>query len=182
MSGKKQQFILPRKGVLELARLLDDDTRSIEIEFGGNHIRAAVDNMIFTSKLVDGKFPDYERVLPRGGDKLIVADREGLRAALSRSAILSNEKFRGVRIMLSNEQLGIQANNPEQEEAHEEINVDYQGDSLEMGFNVSYLIDVLGVLANEKVRITLLDSNSSALVEDGDESNSALYVVMPMRL
>ncbi|MBT8140469.1 MAG: DNA polymerase III subunit beta [Gammaproteobacteria bacterium] len=179
-----QQVIVPRKGVLELSRLLADEDQSenIELEFGGNHISAASDDLVFVSKLVDGKFPDYKRVLPKGGDKRVVADRQQLRDALQRAAILSNEKFRGVRFSLEAGTIGVQANNPEQEEASEELSVDYQGDSLEMGFNVSYLIDVLGVLNSETIIMTLSDSNSSALIQDGDSSNAAMYVVMPMRL
>lgn len=182
VAGGKQQFIVPRKGVVELTRLLSDDEATITIEFGSNHIRATTEGMVFVSKLVDGKFPDYERVLPKGGNKLVEADRNELKAALSRSAILSNEKFRGIRFTLDDGLVGIQANNPEQEEAHEEVPVNYQGDSLEMGFNVSYLIEVLGVLRSEQVNITLSDSNSSALIQDADVDNNALYVVMPMRL
>lgn len=177
------QVIVPRKGVLELAKLLaDSEDDVLELEFGSNHIRAATHNLVFVSKLVDGKFPDYKRVLPKGGNKLVVADRQVLKAALSRAAILSNEKFRGVRFTLESGLVSIQANNPEQEEASEEVSVDYSGDGLEMGFNVSYLIDVLGALNHSNTHITLTDSSSSALIQDGDESNTARYVVMPMRL
>lgn len=177
------QVIVPRKGVLELTKLLGDSEEEVlELEFGSNHIRAATGNLVFVSKLVDGKFPDYKRVLPKGGNKLVVADRQILKAALSRAAILSNEKFRGVRFTLENNLVSIQANNPEQEEASEEVSVDYTGDALEMGFNVGYLIDVLGALGDNNTRITLIDSSSSALIQDGDESNTARYVVMPMRL
>ncbi len=130
---------------------------------------------------MDGKFPDYERVLPKGGDKLVLGDRQALREAFSRTAILSNEKYRGIRLQLASGQLKIQANNPEQEEAEEEISVEYNGDSLEIGFNVSYLLDVLGVMTTEQVRLILSDSNSSALVQESDNDDSA-YVVMPMRL
>ncbi|MDG1292555.1 MAG: DNA polymerase III subunit beta [Pseudomonadales bacterium] len=182
IQGDKQQFIVPRKGVVELTRLLSDESAPITIEFGANHIRATTNGMVFVSKLVDGKFPDYERVLPKGGNKIVSAERSELKSALSRSAILSNEKFRGIRFTLSDGMVGIQANNPEQEEAHEEVSVSYQGDSVEMGFNVSYLIDVLGALRSDQVTMTLSDSNSSALVQDGDTDNNALYVVMPMRL
>jgi len=178
-----RQVIVPRKGIIELTRLLsDEEGANIELEFGVNHIRAAAGNLIFVSKLVDGKFPDYQRVLPKGGNKVVTADRVELKAALTRAAILSNEKFRGIRFLLESELLGIQANNPEQEEASEEIAVDYNGESLEMGFNVSYLIEILGVLRSSSVKITLLDANSSALIEDGDDNNNAQYVVMPMRL
>lgn len=135
----------------------------------------------FTSKLVDGKFPDYQRVLPRNGDKIVTAGRQSLREALSRTAILSNEKYRGIRLVLAANLLKIQANNPEQEEAEEEVQVDYNGTSMEVGFNVSYLLDVLGVMTADKVRITLADANSSALLQEADNSDST-YVVMPMRL
>lgn len=175
-----QQLILPRKGVMELARLLEDEG-DITLVFGQNHIRAAVADFTFTSKLVDGKFPDYNRVLPKGGNKVILGDCQGLKQGFSRASILSNEKYRGVRVVLTNGELRIFANNPEQEEAEEVVAVDYQGDELEMGFNVSYLIDVLSTLRSRQAKITLLDANNSALIESGDESN-AMYVVMPMRL
>jgi DNA polymerase-3 subunit beta len=134
-----------------------------------------------TTKLVDGKFPDYDRVIPKDGDKVVLADKQELRQALSRTAILSNEKFRGIRVSISTGQLQLSANNPEQEEAEETVSVDYQGDSLEVGFNVSYLQDVLGVIGNDKVRLTLHDANSSAVLED-PEREDAVYVVMPMKL
>ncbi len=183
--GSKRQLILPRKGVLELSRLLggsEADGDTIAIEVGTNHVRVATGNIEFISKLVDGKFPDYKRVLPKGGDKLVKADRLTLRGALQRAAILSNEKYRGVRFVLSNDTLSIQANNPEQEEANEEVAVDYQGGELEIGFNVNYVIDVLGVLETDDVCIALADTSSSALIQGGDMSEDALYVVMPMRL
>lgn len=180
-SSELSQVIVPRKGVLELSRLLGEEASEVSVSLGSNHIQVRTANFTFTSKLVDGKFPDYDRVLPKGGDKLIVAQRQELRAALSRTAILSNEKFRGIRLMLSTGELRILANNPEQEEAEEVVGVAYVGDSLEIGFNVSYLIDVLSVLDNDEVRIVLSDPNSSALIEAADSSD-ALYVVMPMRL
>ncbi|WP_322980015.1 DNA polymerase III subunit beta [Pseudomonas sp. C11] len=177
----KHQVIVPRKGILELARLLTEQDAEVAIVLGQHHIRANTGEFTFTSKLVDGKFPDYERVLPRGGDKLVLADRQGLREAFSRTAILSNEKYRGIRLTLAAGLLKIQANNPEQEEAEEEIVVDYNGGGLEIGFNVSYLLDVLGVMGTEQVRLILSDSNSSALLQEADNDDSA-YVVMPMRL
>ena len=177
----RHQVIVPRKGILELARLLTEPDGNVSIVLGQHHIRATTGEFTFTSKLVDGKFPDYERVLPKGGDKLVLGDRQALREAFSRTAILSNEKYRGIRLQLASGQLKIQANNPEQEEAEEEIGVEYNGDSLEIGFNVSYLLDVLGVMTTEQVRLILSDSNSSALVQESDNDDSA-YVVMPMRL
>ena len=176
------QVIVPRKGILELSRLLteDGDTKA-KLSLGGNHVRVEYGNLMFTSKLIDGKFPDYERVLPKNSDKAVFAQREELRSALSRAAILSNEKYRGIRLALSNGTLAIVANNPEQEEANEEIAVDYKGSELEIGFNVSYLLDVLNTLKGAQVKVALGDANSSALVSDA-ENASSWYVVMPMRL
>jgi DNA polymerase-3 subunit beta len=178
---EKHQIIVPRKGILELARLLTEQDADVSIVLGQNHIRATTSEFTFTSKLVDGKFPDYERVLPKGGDKLVVGDRQALREAFTRTAILSNEKYRGIRLQLAAGQLKIQANNPEQEEAEEEVAVEYSGSNLEIGFNVSYLLDVMAVMTTEKVRLLLSDSNSSALVQEFENDDSA-YVVMPMRL
>lgn len=175
------QVILPRKGVLELARLLVDDEAEIQITLGSNHIRAATGDFTFTSKLVDGKFPDYEKVVPRSPNNILKGSRQELRQAFTRTAILSNEKFRGVRLKLTANTLDIVANNPEQEEAEETVGVDYGGEALEIGFNVSYLLDVLGVLSGEQVKLSLADPNSSALLEESEDGDS-LYVVMPMRL
>ena len=180
-TDKILQVIVPRKGILELARLLGEGEDNVDIVIGSNHIRAKTANFTFTSKLVDGKFPDYDRVLPKGGDKKIIADRNELRQSLSRTAILSNEKFRGIRLTLLDDEIKILANNPEQEEAEEIVAVEYKGDSLEIGFNVSYLVDVLTVLDTETAQIIVSDPNSSALIQGADGS-SALYVVMPMRL
>ncbi|EGH17477.1 DNA polymerase III subunit beta, partial [Pseudomonas savastanoi pv. glycinea str. race 4] len=124
----RHQVIVPRKGILEMARLLTEQDGMVSIVLGQHHIRATTGEFTFTSKLVDGKFPDYERVLPKGGDKLVLGDRQALREAFSRTAILSNEKYRGIRLQLASGQLKIQANNPEQEEAEEEISVEYNGD------------------------------------------------------
>lgn len=177
----EKQVIVPRKGVMELARLLDSEDQDITIAIGDNAIRATTAHAVFTSKLVDGRFPDYRRVLPKGGDKVVVASRNHFKQALTRASILSNEKFRGVRIQLEQNLLKITANNPEQEEAEEIIDVEYESQSLEIGFNVSYLLDVLNNLRSDDVRITLIDGNSSALIENHLEQDS-MYVVMPMRL
>ena len=176
-----RQVIIPRKGVLEISRLIGDEDKSIKVQIGANHIRLFSADFIFTSKLVDGRFPDYRRVLPRDGDKNITASKAVLKDAFARAAILSNEKFRGVRLNLSNGELKITANNPEQEEAEEIVDVNYSGDDLEIGFNVAYLIDVLNALTTEEVQVTLSDSNSSALIQNAGD-DSALYVIMPMRL
>lgn len=176
-----QKLILPRKGVLELVRLLDDSDEPVSLTLGASHVRAHTGDFTFTSKLVDGKFPDYERVVPRGGDKVFIAERAQLRQVLSRTSILSNEKYRGVRLQLEEGNLQVMANNPEQEEAEENVEIEYTGASLEIGFNVSYLIDVLNVLGEDRVQMTLADPNSSALLEEPG-GGDAMYVVMPMRL
>lgn len=176
-----QKLIMPRKGVLELVRLLDDSDEPVSLTMGASHVRAHTGDFTFTSKLVDGKFPDYERVVPRGGDKVFIAERAELRQVLSRTSILSNEKYRGVRLHLEEGNLKVMANNPEQEEAEENVAVEYSGPALEIGFNVGYLIDVLGVLNEDRVQMTLADSNSSALMEEPG-GGDAMYVVMPMRL
>ena len=176
-----RQLIIPRKAVLELARLLDASDSPAKCVLSQNHLRVEAGDLVFTTKLIDGKFPDYQRVIPVDGNKTMEVDRETLKQSMSRIAILSNEKYRGIRLTLSNGNLSIQANNPDQEEAEEELQVDYDEADMEIGFNVTYLIDVLNVLNSEKVQIRLKDSNSSAIMSDSKDSSS-LYVVMPMRL
>lgn len=178
---ERRQVIVPRKGILELNRLMSDSDDSVEISLGTNHLRAKTAAFTFSSKLVDGKFPDYERVVPRGGDKEVVGDRQSLRSIFGRAAILSNEKYRGVRLLLSENNLQVRANNPEQEEAEVNQEIDYQGPELEVGFNVTYLLDVMNVTQGEQVKLVLSDANSSALLSDFDD-DSSVYVVMPMRL
>ncbi len=180
-SNELVQAILPRKGVIELSRLVEDSDELVEIVMGKNHIRAKTPAFTFTSKLVEGKFPNYEQVIPKGGDKIVVGDRNELKHAFGRTAILSNEKYRGVRLLVEPNQLTLVANNPEQEEAEDHVVVDYAGEALEVGFNISYLQDVTNVLDSEKIKITLSDANSSALLQDL-ENDDASYVVMPMRL
>ena len=174
------QIIVPRKGITELARLLQDDSE-IEIQVSSNHIRIKNADSCFTSKLIDGRFPDYKRVIPELSETAVIADREELKSSLTRASILSNEKYRGVRIMLNSNSLRALAHNPEQEEAEEELEVQYEGEELEIGFNVSYLLDTLSIIKSEKVKLSVLDANSSCLILPEDESNSQ-YVVMPMRL
>lgn len=176
-----RQIIIPRKGVTEIVRLLSGADESVGLAIGGNHLKVTTSRQVLTTKLVDGRFPDYERVIPRAGEKHVYADREVLKAGLARASILSNEKFRGVRIVLSENKLMAIAHNPEQEEAEEEIDVEYSGEALEIGFNVSYLLDVLSVLKSEKVRVDFIDSNSSCMLQDPDDE-AARYVIMPMRL
>jgi len=176
-----RQVIVPRKGILEIIRLLDATDETIKIFLGANHVRIIDHEFSFTSKLVDGRFPDYRRVLPRNGDKVLKADKDSLRQVLSRVSILSNDKFKGVRLNFSRTELKITANNPEQEHAEEVIEIDFPYDDVEIGFNVNYVIDVLNAIKEPMVTFTLADSNSSVIIE-GDSSKEALYVVMPMRL
>jgi DNA polymerase-3 subunit beta len=174
------QVIVPRKGVLELRRLLGQ-AEHVEVTIGTNHIRATLDGIRFTSKLIDGRFPDYERVIPSKQAATLKADRDTLRGALMRAAILSNEKYRGVRLELNKGTLRIQANNPEQEEARDEIEVDFDGEPMEIGFNVTYLLDAIGAVEGEQVEIDFVDANSSCLIRAA-QADHARYVVMPMRL
>ena len=176
-----RQVIVPRKGILEIIRLLSPVDEEVDVFLGSNHIRIIDSEFSFTSKLVDGRFPDYRRVLPRNGDKIFITDKEQLRQVLSRASILSNEKFKGVRLNFSNALLKITANNPEQEQAEEELEINFPYENLEVGFNVSYVLDVLSAIKDEQVKFTLADANSSVVIE-GANSGEALYVVMPMRL
>jgi len=176
-----QQVIVPRKGVLEMQRLLGDVEEPAEVETGANHIRVRVGDLRLTSKLVDGRFPDYDRVIPKDGDKTLRADRQLMRDSLGRAAILSNEKYKGVRLHLDGQAVRIQAHNPEQEEAEDEFEAEYQGGELEIGFNVTYLLEALSAVDGEDVILKLSDANSSCLIID-PASEAHRYVVMPMRL
>lgn len=180
-ASTKRQIIVPRKGVTELQRLLEGGERELELEMGRSHLRVKRDDVTFTSKLIDGRFPDYEAVIPIGADKEVRIDREVLRASLQRAAILSNEKYRGVRIEVSPGQLKISAHNPEQEEAQEEVEADTRVSDLAVGFNVNYLLDALTALREENVVLALRDANSSALVREAS-SERCRHVVMPLRL
>jgi len=175
-----QQVIVPRKGVLELQRILGSEGTA-ELAIGSNHVRAQIGDIRFTSKLIDGRFPEYSRVIPAAPPAAIKADRDVLRHALQRTAILSNEKYRGIRMSVKKNLLSVQAHNPEQEEAEEEIEVSYEGQDLEVGFNVNYLLDALGAIDGVDVELGLTDSNSSCLIRSPGAA-PARYVVMPMRL
>ncbi|MDT0594828.1 DNA polymerase III subunit beta [Glaciecola petra] len=184
-----KQVIIPRKGVMEISRLIEDSDVKVKVQLGANHIRLFSNSFIFTSKLVDGRFPDYNRVVPKNTDKGLVVFRDIIKGAFSRAMILTNEKFKGVRLNLEPGELKITATNPEQEQAEEIIDVDYQGESLEIGFNVAYLIDALNAIETDSVIFKLSDSNASALVHgvkivDGlpVDDDSSQYVIMPMRL
>ncbi len=176
----EQQVIVPRKGVLELQRLMDGDGE-LTIELGANHIRIALGGIRFTSKLIDGRFPEYDRVIPKDSSNELTADKALLRGALQRTAILSNEKYRGIRLIIRDSGVVIQAHNPEQEEAEEEIEVAYSGEDIEIGFNVNYLVDALGAVDGDEVALSVLDSNSSCLIRQPGNDDGK-FVVMPMRL
>ncbi len=183
LSGKSRethQIILPRKGVLELQRLLDGEG-DIEVAIGSNHIRIQIGEVRFTSKLIDGKFPEYGRVIPASPPRIMSAPKDAMRAALQRTAILSNEKYRGVRLTFAPSLLTVQAHNPEQEEAEDQLEVGFAGDELEIGFNVSYLLDALAAIETETVEVGLTDANSSCLIRAPGDT-TVKYVVMPMRL
>lgn len=181
--AKTTQVIIPRKGVLEILRLLSTAGDSVHLRLGENHVQINAKSQSLTTKLVDGRFPDYGRVIPDACDNAVIANRELMRAGLSRASILSNEKFRGIRLNFKENILTAVAHNPEQEEAEEEIEVQYNGEPLEVGFNVSYLLDILGVMRTETVRVDINDASSSCLIRDPtDEDDSSRYVVMPMRL
>jgi DNA polymerase-3 subunit beta len=183
LAGKAKtthQVIVPRKGVLELQRILGTEG-TIELAVGTNHVRAQIGDIRFTSKLIDGRFPEYARVIPANPPRPVEADREALRQALQRTAILSNEKYRGIRLTVRPDLLTLQAHNPEQEEAEDQVEVSYKGEEVEIGFNVNYLLDALSAVEGDRVEIGLTDSNSSCLVHAPGVLNTR-YVVMPMRL
>ncbi len=177
----KQEVILPRKTVLELQRLLSDKDGAIELQFATNQAKFSFDGMEFVTKLVEGKFPDYNRVIPRNHKNIITLGRQPLLACLQRAAIMTSDKFKGVRLNLEPGTLRVASNNAEQEEAVDELDIDYGGDSIEIGFNVTYLIDALQNMGQEMVRVELADGNSSALITNPDD-NAFKYVVMPMRI
>ncbi|MBM5810867.1 MAG: DNA polymerase III subunit beta [Gammaproteobacteria bacterium] len=179
-SPSVKQVIIPRKGVLELQRLLGSEG-SVTLVLGSNHIRAQIGEVRFTSKLIDGRFPEYSRVIPSSPPRTVLADRDALRGALQRTAILSNEKYRGIRLVFQKDSLTLQAHNPEQEEAEEQVEVKYSGEELEVGFNVVYLLEALAAVDGGEVEIGLTDSNASCLVRAPGAASSR-YVVMPMRL
>ncbi len=178
---EEQQVIVPRKGILELLRLLEAGDDEISLGIGSNHIQVAKSGLTLTSKLIDGRFPEYEAVIPPANDNEIIINRGRFRTALQRAAILSNEKFRGVRLEFSPDAVKIIAHNPQQEEAVEELDVQHSVPTLSIGFNVTYLLEALGALSTEDVQLKLRDANSSCLiVEPGSERTR--HVVMPLKL
>lgn len=176
-----RQIIVPRKGVIELHRLLENDETLVEVQIGKNHIRLVLPNVTFTSKLIDGKFPDYQQVIPANPGRAMVVNRGNLNQVFNRIAVLSNEKFRGMRLQLEKNLLRASVHNPEQEEAEEEIEVSYTGDEFEIGFNIGYFMDALSAIVSDDVKISFTDSNHSCLVQ-GVTDEQSRYVIMPMRL
>lgn len=177
----KLQAIVPRKAVQEIARLLTEGDDEISIRMGASSLQVATSSFRLSTKLIDGRFPDYEKVIPPRGSREIIGGREALRQAFGRAAILSNEKYRGVRLTIGDGSLTVHANNPEQEEAEETLELETAGEPMDISFNVSYLQEALGAMQGDMVRLSLTDANSSARLETpGDDS--AIYVVMPMRL
>ena len=181
----KQEVILPRKTVLELQRLLKDDKDAenapIEMRFAGNQAKFSFSGMEFVTKLVEGKFPDYNRVIPKNHKNIITLGRAPLLASLQRAAILTSEKFKGVRVNIEPGTLRIASSNAEQEEAKEELEIDYSGDNIEIGFNVTYLMDALANMSVDMVKLELQDNNSSVLITVPEQAGFK-YVVMPMRI
>ena len=182
-SNTNAQIIVPRKAVIEMNKIISDIDETIEVVICANHVKLITSSFVLTSKLIDGRFPDYKNVIPKHNDFKMVVDRDVLKPVLSRVAILSNEKYRGVRLTLEENKLKVMANNPEHEEAEEEIDVDYHGDSLEVGVNVNYIIDALNTLPKGRVIFWFGGTEKSVLIEYAEEDKlHALNVIMPMRL
>lgn len=179
--GSRQEVIIPRKTILELQRLLEDNDDPVQVQLAANQIKFTFANVELISKLVEGKFPDFQRVIPKGYKNAFAIDRVQLQQALQRTAILTTDKFKGVRCILDTHVLKISSTNADQEEAVEELEIDYGGDSIDIGFNVTYLLDVLNNLKCDSVSVSLGDANSSALITLPDDPNFK-YVVMPMRI
>ena len=179
--AEERQLIVPRKGVLELSRMLSESKDPVELALGKNHVRLVKGNTVFTSKLIDGRFPEYRAVIPKGTDRHIKLNRDAFTRALQRASILSNEKYRGVRLEASGNSVKIIAHNPQHEEAIEELEADLNFDQLAIGFNVTYLLDALTAIDTETVLLELKDANSSCLIS-AEEGGSDRHVVMPLKL
>lgn len=177
----KKQLIIPRKGVQELLRLVGETDADMEIVMGKNQIRITVDNYVFTSKLIDGKYPDYNRVIPELSETVVLAEREPLKQSLSRASILSSDKYRGVKITLEQNKLRALVHSPDQEQAEDEIDVEYAGENLEVGFNVTYLHDAVNIIQTDRVRLSVSSPKSGCLVLP-EEGGSCKYIVMPLLL
>ncbi len=178
---EKKDVILPRKTVVELIKLLDDSDDEVQIELASNQVNFSFANLKLISKVIDGKFPDYNRVIPIGHQNTFSVERLNVLLAMQRASILSNEKYRGIRMVLSNNNLKLISTNSDQEEAEEEMEISYTGDALDIGFNVTYLIDVLNNTNSDQTNFSFADANSSCLITIPNNPNYK-YVVMPMRI
>jgi len=180
-SSDNLRVIIPRKGILELQRILDDSDEIIKIILSSNHLQVTTADVQLSSKLLDGRFPDYEKLIAFTGNKVFLSQREKLKECFQRAGALFSDRFRGVRLKLTSGSLKVLATNSEQDEVEEDIEVEYSGEDLDIGFNVKYLIDFLNVIKTETVRFTFADSNSSARVE-GVGEEGGIYVIMPMKI
>jgi len=173
--------IVPRKAIVELLRIIEDGDREIKVSFNANHMRVELDSVVFTSKLIDGRFPDYDKVIPLNQKNSLLIDKTAFHDTLMRASILTNEKFRGVRLSVTGDCLTVSANNPDQEESFDELPVQYEGNNIEIGFNVGYMLDAINVIDTDMIEMTLEDANSSGTIRaPGDDKT--VYIVMPMRL
>lgn len=180
-AAKPLRIIVPRKGVLEVMRIVDEANTDLQITVSNSHMQVKTGGVTVTTKLLDGRFPDYERVIPRDGNKIIIGNREKLREAFNRASALFSERFRGVRLRMSEKRLIILASNPEHDEVEEDLEVEYVGQDIEVGFNVRYLLDFLAVSQSELVKLTLSDANKSTLIEEVGAGAKGAYVLMPIR-
>lgn len=178
---EKQELILPRKTVIELIKLLDESDEEVSIEITAGQVNFTFGDIRLISKVIDGKFPDYTRVIPIGHQNSFTVDRMAILLSMQRASILSNEKYRGIRMVLANNSLRLISTNSEQEEAEEELEVNYSGEALDIGFNVTYMIDVLNNVGSENIVFSFADANSSCLVTVPNDDDYK-YVVMPMRI
>jgi len=180
-AAERHSAIVPRKAVQELSRLLDYSDEPVKLQMSQNHVRAAFANLVFTSKLIDGRYPDYEKVVPSAVNVALALEHDRFRDTLHRASILTNEKFRGVRITLTEGLLKAVTTNPDQEEAVDEMPIAYEGEEMEVGFNVGYLLDAINALGGDEVEFALKDANSSCILRTPG-TEATFYLVMPMRL
>jgi len=181
-ADKPHQVILPRKAVLELSRLVADGDATVRMDLNPRHCRISLGDLVFTTKLIDGRFPDYTNVIPKESPIRLQLNRDAFFDVLARASILTNEKFRGVRLLLESGRITVTAHNPEQEEATDELSVDYEGEPVEIGFNVAYVMDALKALDADEVELGMRDGNSSCTLINAGSKGETLYLVMPMRL
>jgi DNA polymerase-3 subunit beta len=176
------QAIVPRKAIVELSKLLSDADKMVQLSLAKNYLTLQFTDTVFTCKLIDGRYPDYNRVIPKYNDVPIQLDHQLFKSILQRAAILSNERFRGVRLVFDQNLLTVHAQNAEQDESHEDMAIDYQGDKIEIGFNVGYLLEVINSLKDEVIILNMKDSSNSCLIASGEGDRQCQHVIMPMRL